>query len=110
MATQCWGQPLDQGGEHGPVSPVQAWSRVAAAQDGVSWRSTRNSTFLGEDVRHDEQANPSTCRKIKWSNRNDTLGSCPTVGYRWSRPGPSSGTPPALFSFASLADYETPRT
>jgi hypothetical protein len=34
MATQCWGQPLDEGGEHGPVRPVQAWSWVAAAQDG----------------------------------------------------------------------------
>ena len=34
MATQCLGQPLDEGGEHGPVSPVQAWSWLAAAQDG----------------------------------------------------------------------------
>jgi hypothetical protein len=34
MATQCLGQPLDEGGEHGPVRPVQAWSWVAAAQDG----------------------------------------------------------------------------
>ena len=25
MATKCSGQPLDEGGEHGPVRPVQAW-------------------------------------------------------------------------------------
>ena len=34
MATKCSGQPLDEGGEHGPVRPVQAWSGVGAAQDG----------------------------------------------------------------------------
>ena len=33
MATQCSGQPLDEGGEHGPVRPVHAWSWVGAAQD-----------------------------------------------------------------------------
>ena len=33
MATQCSGQPLDEGGEHGPVRPVHARSSVAAAQD-----------------------------------------------------------------------------
>jgi hypothetical protein len=27
-------QPLDEGGEHGPVGPVQARSGVGAAQDG----------------------------------------------------------------------------
>ena len=34
MATQCSGQPPDEGGEDGPVRPVQAWSWVGAAQDG----------------------------------------------------------------------------
>jgi hypothetical protein len=33
MTTQCSGQPCDEGGEHGPVGPVQACSWVAA-QDG----------------------------------------------------------------------------
>ncbi len=33
MTTQCAGQALDQGGEHGPVSPIQARSQVGAAQD-----------------------------------------------------------------------------
>ena len=34
MATQCARQPPHEGGEHGPVRPVQAWSWVGAAQDG----------------------------------------------------------------------------
>ena len=34
MATQCAGQPPHEGGEHGPVRPVQARSWVGAAQDG----------------------------------------------------------------------------
>jgi hypothetical protein len=34
MATQCAGQPLGKGGEHGPVRPVQACSWVGAAEHG----------------------------------------------------------------------------
>ena len=34
IATQCPGQPLDEGGEHGPVRPVHAWSWVCAAEHG----------------------------------------------------------------------------
>ena len=34
MATQRSGQPPDERGEHGPVRPLQAWSRVGAAQHG----------------------------------------------------------------------------
>jgi len=33
MAAQCSGQPLDEGGEHGPVGPVHAWSWIGTAQD-----------------------------------------------------------------------------
>jgi hypothetical protein len=33
MATQCSEQPPDEGGEHGPVRPIQARSWVDAAQD-----------------------------------------------------------------------------
>ena len=34
MAAQCSGQPLDEGGEDGPVRPVQARSWVGAAEYG----------------------------------------------------------------------------
>jgi hypothetical protein len=34
MATQRPGQTPHEGGEYGPVGPIQAWSWVGAAQDG----------------------------------------------------------------------------
>ena len=30
------------------------------------------------------RTSPSTCRKIKYSNRSDTPRSCPTSDHRWS--------------------------
>ena len=61
----------------------------------TSWRSTRSSTSLAEEVRPSSRTSPSTCRKIKYSRRSDTPGSCPTSDHRWSAtPGPTSGTPP----------------
>jgi len=50
----------------------------------TSCRSTRSSTSLVADVRPISSTRPSTCQKIKYSNRSDTLGSCPTLDYRWS--------------------------
>ena len=34
MATQCSGQPQDEGGEDRPVRSVQAWFWTGAAEDG----------------------------------------------------------------------------
>ena len=42
------------------------------------------STSLAEDARPISRTNPRTCKKIKYSNRNDTWGSCPTGDHRWS--------------------------
>ena len=39
---------------------------------------------MAEDVRPISRTSPSTCRKIKYSNRSDTSGSCPTGDHRWS--------------------------
>ena len=39
---------------------------------------------LVADVRPSSSTNPSTWRKIKYSSRNDTPGSCPTSDHRWS--------------------------
>src|SRR4051812_25682582 len=50
----------------------------------TSWRSTRSSTSLAADVRHDSRTSPSTRQNIKYSNRSDTPGSCPTSDYPWS--------------------------
>ena len=40
----------------------------------TSCRRTRSSTPLVEEVRPISRTNPSTCQKIKCSNRSDTLG------------------------------------
>ena len=50
----------------------------------TSWRSTRSSTSLAEEVRPSSRTSPSTCRKIQYSSRSDTPGSCPTSDQRWS--------------------------
>src|SRR3954453_149590 len=50
----------------------------------TSWRSTRSSMSLVVDVRPIRRTNPSTWRRIKYSNRNDTSRSCPTSDHRWS--------------------------
>ena len=47
-------------------------------------RSTRSSTSLVEDGRPISRTSPSTCQKIKYNNRSDTRGSCPTSDHRWS--------------------------
>ena len=39
---------------------------------------------MAADVRPSSRTSPSTCWKIKYSNCNDTWGSCPTLDYRWS--------------------------
>jgi hypothetical protein len=43
---------------------------------------------LAVDVRAISRSSPSTCQKIKYRNRSDTLGSCPTSDHRWSAPLP----------------------
>ena len=61
----------------------RGWVRRSTA---TSLRSTRSSTSLVDDVRAISRSSPSTCQKIKYSNRNDTSGSCPTKDHRWSAP------------------------
>ena len=50
----------------------------------TSWRSTRSSTSLVADVRPISRTKPSACRKIKYSSRSDTSGSCLAGDHRWS--------------------------
>ena len=66
MGSERSGQPPHERSEHGPVRPVQAWPWVdAGRRTATSWRSTRDSTSLAEDERHDSKTSPSTCLKIK---------------------------------------------
>jgi hypothetical protein len=72
----------------------------------TSCRSTRSSTSLVVDVRPVNRTSPSTCRKIKYSNRSGTLRSCPTPDHRWSATLPRVLEPhrPTVFEFLSAED------
>jgi hypothetical protein len=108
MATQRSGQPPHERGEHGPVRPVHARSWVGAAQDGDLVRSTRSSTSLWRTC--GPSAGPAEhLQKIKYSNRSDTMGSCPTSDHRWSATQASSGTPQALPQEPRAAPHPHPR-
>ena len=58
------------------------------------------------DVRPISRTKPSTCEKIKYSNRSDTMGSCPTGDHRWSATQPrvlAPHTSPALITASCAA-------
>jgi hypothetical protein len=48
---------------------------------------------LADDVRTASRTSPSTCQKIKYSNRNDTTGSCLPSDHRWSATQPEFWNP-----------------
>ena len=72
MATQRSGHPPHESGEHGPVRPVHTWSRVGSPEDSDLMTQHEHLTSFEEDVRPSSRTSPSTCRKIRYSNRNDT--------------------------------------
>ena len=57
--------------------------RTGRARTAASWRSTRSSIALGRTSDTTENS-LRTCRKITYSNRSDSPGSCPTGNHRWS--------------------------
>jgi hypothetical protein len=59
---------------------ARGWVRRRTA---TSWRSTRSSMSLVAHLRP-SSTSPSTCGKIKYSNRSDTPGSCLASDPRWS--------------------------
>jgi hypothetical protein len=67
-------QPPDQGGEDGPVGPIQAGSGVGTA---TSCRSTNSSTSLAEVLRPSSKTSLSIWRKIRYSSRSDTAAIIP---------------------------------
>ena len=83
MPTQYAGQPPDESGEHGPVRPVQTWSWVGA-QDGDLVAQHEELDVLGDGRAAHQQDQSEHLAKIKYRNRNDTPGSCPTGDHRWS--------------------------
>ena len=94
MATQCAGQPPDEGGEHGPVRPVQAWSWVGAAQDGDLVAQHEELDVLGGGRAAHQQDQPEHLPEdqVQQPQRHAGIMSdqrSPLV----SDPGPTSGTP-----------------
>ena len=69
---QCSRQPPDERGEHGPVGPVHALSRVAAAEYGEFVSQHEELDVLVEDVRLSSKSSPSRCWKIRYSRCSDT--------------------------------------
>ena len=94
MATQRFGQPRDEGGEHGPVRPVQAWSWVGATQDGDLVAQHEEFDILGGGGSAHQQDQPKHLPEdqVRQPQRHSGIMSdrrSPLV----SGPARSSGTP-----------------
>ena len=74
VTTQCAGQPPHERGEHGPVRPIQARTRVGAMQDGDLVTQHEELDVLGGGRAAISRTSPNTCEKIKYSNvRHEAL-------------------------------------
>ena len=94
MATQCAGQPLDEGGEQSSVRPVHAWSWVGAAQDGDLVAQHEELDVLGRGRAAHQQDQPEHLTKdqVQQPQRHAGIMSdqrSPLV----SDPGLTCGTP-----------------
>jgi hypothetical protein len=94
MAMQGSGQPQDEGGEHGPVRPVQARSRIGAAQDDDFMAQDEEFDVLrgGRSGHQQEQSDNLPEDQVQQPQRHAGImpnQRSPLV----SDPGPSSGTP-----------------
>ena len=78
VTTQCAGQPPHERGEHGPVRPIQARTRVGATQDGDLVTQHEELDVLGGGRATQQQDQPEhlpedqICRKIRYDSRSDT--------------------------------------
>ena len=94
MAAQRSGQPPHEGGEHGPVRPVQPWPWVAAAQDGdlVPQHEELDVLGGGRAAQQQDQAEHLPEDQIQQSQRHTGImpsQRSPLV----SDPSPTIGTP-----------------
>src|SRR3954451_4112577 len=106
MATKRAWQPLDEGGEHGPVRPVHTWSWVGAAQDGDLVAQHEELDVLGGGRATRQQAEPEHLPEdqVQQPQRHPGIMSdqrSPLV----SDPGPTSGTPQGISCFAVFVDH-----
>ena len=94
MGSQCSGQSLDEGGEDGPVRPVQGWSLVGAAEHGDLVAQHEEFDVLGGGRAAHQQDQPEHLPEdqVQQTRRHAGIMSdqrSPLV----SDPVPSSGTP-----------------
>ena len=94
MTTQRSGQPLDEGGEHGPVRPLQAGPGVGAAQhrDLVPQHEELDVLGAGRATQQQDQPEHLPEDQIEQPQRHAGIMSdqrSPLV----SDPDPTSGTP-----------------
>ena len=94
MATQCSGQPPDEGGEDGPVRPVQAWSWVGAAQDGDLVAQHEELDVLGGGRAAQQQDQPEHLAEdqIEQPQRHGGDHARP-ADHRWSATRPEFWNP-----------------
>jgi hypothetical protein len=107
MATQRSGQPQGEGGEHGSVRPVQAWSWAGAAQDGdlVAEHDEFDVLGGGRSAHQQEESERLLEDQIEQPQRH--VGIMPNQRSPLVRaPGLTSGTPHA--AMAILAAAPTP--
>jgi hypothetical protein len=94
MAPQCAGQPPREGGEHGPVRPVQARSGVGAAEHGdLVPQHEEFDVFSGGRAAHQQdQSEHLPDDQVQQPQRH--IGIMPNQrSPQVSDPGPTSGTP-----------------
>ena len=97
MATQRFGQPRDEGGEHGPVRPIQARSRVSATQDGDLVAQHEELDILGGGGTAHQQDQPKHLPEdqVRQPQRYSGIMSDRRSPLA-SDPAPSSGTPQVI--------------
>jgi hypothetical protein len=94
VATQRPGQPADEGGEHGPVCPVQARSWVRAAQDGDLVAQHEELDVLCCRRAGHEQDQPEHLPEDQVEQPQRHVGMMPNCRSSLvSGPHPTSGTP-----------------
>ena len=109
MATQRSGQTSHEGGEHGPVGPVQAWSWVGAAQDGDFVAQHEEFDVLGGGRSGHQQEQPEHLLEdqVEQPQRHAGIMSdrrSPLVSDR----GPTSGTPQGQRRSVSSCSKKSP--
>jgi hypothetical protein len=93
VTTQCAGQPPHERGEHGPVRPIQARTRVGATQHGDLVTQHEELDILGGGRADHQQDQSEYVRKDQVQQPQRHVGIMPTRRPPLvSDPGSTSGT------------------